>query len=408
MSSVVREAVRRLNDLSAEARRVARWYERNPKSMFIPPHLEHFRGGDLSIAELGEILFVESVSPATTRAWCLGNGVPVEKRRGRIVAKFTNVEAAVISFLPRGFPWLDVDSGLRYSEALCVVRRNELHRTKRTFRCVIEAPDQNFISTGLGGRTEHGFKSVFDHLGYFDSDGSPIVIRTHQFRHYLNTLAQAGGMSELDIAKWSGRSDIRQNDSYNHVSDRDVQARLVGLRQERQRESVTELATDPLPQVRVSLIPRDKFKEMGIQAAHTTDFGVCVHDFVMSPCALHRDCTNCNEQVCIKGDEIGDANTRAKLAETTSLLAEAEAADAEGVYGASRWVEHQRLTLTRLSELVAILDDPQVPPGALIRLTHIRPASRVRQALGARRLLDQHDEESVQTEWAIEVRGTAS
>ncbi|KOQ67374.1 integrase [Stenotrophomonas maltophilia] len=408
MSSVVREAVRRLNDLSAEARRVARWYERDPKTMFLPSHLEHLRGCDLSIAELGEVLFAESVSPASTRAWCLGNGVPVEKRRGRIVVKFSDVEASVISFLPRGFPWLDVDSDLRYSEALCVVRRNELHRTKRTLRCVIEAPDQSFISTGLGGRTEHGFKSVFDHLGYFDSDGSPIVIRTHQFRHYLNTLAQAGGMSELDIAKWSGRNDVRQNDSYNHVSDRDVQARLVGLRQERQRESVTEMAAEPRPQVRVSLIPREKFTEMGIQAAHTTDFGVCVHDFVMSPCALHRDCTNCNEQVCIKGDEIGDANTRAKLAETSSLLAEAEAADAEGIYGASRWVEHQRLALSRLSELVAILDDPQVPPGALIRLTHIRPASRVRQAVDARRLLDQRDKEQVPMEWAIEVRGTTS
>ncbi|KAG0919905.1 hypothetical protein G6F31_020940 [Rhizopus arrhizus] len=94
MSSVVREAVRRLNELSSEARRVARWYERNPKSMFLPSHLEHLRGGDLSIAELGEVLFAESASPASTRAWCLGNGVPLEKRRGRTVIKFSDVEAS--------------------------------------------------------------------------------------------------------------------------------------------------------------------------------------------------------------------------------------------------------------------------------------------------------------------------
>ena len=322
--------------------------------------------------------------------------------------KFSDVEASVISFLPRGFPWLDVDSDLRYSEALCVVRRNELHRTRRTFRCVIEAPDQDFISTGLGGRTEHGVKSVFDHLGYFDLDGSPIVIRTHQFRHYLNTLAQAGGMSELDIAKWSGRNDVRQNDSYNHVSDRDVQARLVGLRQERQRESVTELAVEPLPQVRVSLIPREKFAEMGIQAAHTTDFGFCVHDFVMSPCSLHRDCANCNEQVCIKGDEVGEANARSKLAETAALLGEAEVAEAGGACGASRWVEHQRLTHSRLLELIKILDDPAVARGALIRLNHVRPASRLQQAKEARRSLTHRDEGSVLMEWKVEVEGSAS
>lgn len=408
MSSVVREALKRLSDVSKEARRVALWYDRNPTSIFLPSHLEHLRGRDLSIADVGEILFTEPVSAASIHAWCITNNVRREKRGNKLVMKFLDVEAAVIRALPKGFPLLDVDSGLRYSEALCVVRRNELHRVKRTFRCIIEAVDQNFIATGLGGRTEHGFKSVFDHLGYFEADGSPIVIRTHQFRHYLNTLAQAGGMSELDIAKWSGRKDVRQNDAYNHVSDRDVQARLVALRQEAQREQTTELLTEPLPQVRISLIPREKFKEMGIQAAHTTDFGICIHDFVMSPCSLHRDCTNCNEQVCVKGDKLGEANTRFKLDETASLLVEAEAAEAGGSYGASRWVEHQRLTYSRLSELLAILDDPQVPQGALIRLTHIRPASRLHQAIEARRSLERRDKEPGLMKWEVQVKRVES
>ncbi|WP_295968050.1 integrase [uncultured Xanthomonas sp.] len=399
MSSVVREAVKRLSDVSKEARSVARWYEGNPTSMFLPAHLEHLRGHDLSIAELGEVLFTEPASAASTRAWCICNNVPLGKFSRKLTVKFSDVESAVIGALPRGFPWLDVDAGLRYSEAMCVIRRNELHKTKRTFRCIIEAMDQGLIATGLGGRTAHGFKSVFDNFGFVDADGYPVVIRTHQFRHYLNTLAQAGGMSELDIAKWSGRTDVRQNDAYNHVSDRDVQARLVELRQ----EAKAELTTERIPQVRISLIPREKFNEMGVQAAHTTDFGICVHDFVMSPCPLHRDCTNCNEQVCIKGDEVGEANTRFKLDETASLLAQAEAAEAEGAYGASRWVEHQRLTYSRLSELVAILDDPQVLRGALIRLTHVRPASRLQQAMEARRSLGREEEESALMEWEVEV-----
>lgn len=397
MSSVVQEAIRRLEDASREARTVALWYEENSTSMFLPPHLEHLREKDLSIAELGEVLFTEPPHPTSARAWCQTNDVPMNKRGKHPFVKFADVEAAVIKALPRGFPWLDIDVGLRFSEALCITRRNELRKTKRAFRCIVEALNQGFIATGLGNRSKHGFKSVFENLGLFGADGSPVVIRTHQFRHYLNTLAQAGGMSELDVAKWSGRKDIRQNDVYNHVSDRDVQARLIELRRGARGHSSTELT----PQVRISLIPREKFKEMGIQAAHTTDFGMCVHDFVMSPCALHQDCTNCNEQVCIKGDEFGEANTRAKHEETAELLAEAKSAEADELYGASRWVEHQQLTYDRLTELIAILDNPQIPRGALIRLTHIKPASRLQHAREARKALENDVEDPPLLRWSV-------
>lgn len=398
MSSVVQEAIKRLDAASIEARAVALWYEKNPSSIFLPSHLEHLRGKDLSMAELGEVLFVETPHRTVPRQWCVDNNVPTEIRGKKLFVRFDEVEAAVLRALPEGFPWLDVERGVRFSEALCVTRRNELHKAKGTYRGIIDALNQGFISTGLGNRSKHGFTSVFENLGFFEADGSPVVIRTHQFRHYLNTLAQAGGMSELDIAKWSGRKDVRQNSVYNHVSDRDLQARLAEIKEEAKKQSSTELT----PQVRISLIPREKFKEMGIQAAHTTDFGMCVHDFVMSPCALHQDCINCNEQVCIKGDEFGEANTRAKHEETAHLLREARAAENEQIYGASRWVQHQQLTYERLSELVAILDNPNVPKGAVIRLTHIKPASRLRHAVEARKALGIDVKEQNLLQWTID------
>lgn len=398
MSSVVQEAIRRLDTASREARAVALWYEENPSSIFLPAHLEYLRGKDLSMAELGEVLFVETPLRTAPRQWCVDNKVPTEIRGRKLFVKFADVEAAVLRALPEGFPWLDVESGLRFSQALCITRRNELHKVKGVFRGIIEALNQGFISTGLGNRSVHGFKSVFENLGFFEADGSPVVIRTHQFRHYLNTLAQAGGMNELDIAKWSGRKDIRQNAAYDHVSDRDIQARLSEIREEAKSRSSTELT----PQVRISLIPREKFKEMGIQAAHTTDFGMCVHDFVMSPCPLHEDCINCNEQVCIKGDKFGEANTRAKHEETAYLLAEARAAESEKIHSASRWVQHQQLTYDRLSELVAILDDPRVPKGALIRLTHIKPASRLQHAVEARKAIESNVKKQRLLQWTVD------
>ena len=41
-------------------------------------------------------------------------------------------------------------------------------------------------------------------------------IRTHAFRHYCNTLADRGGLSDLELALWSGRRDVRQNAAYKH------------------------------------------------------------------------------------------------------------------------------------------------------------------------------------------------
>lgn len=264
-------------------------------------------------------------------------------------------------------------------------------------RCLFEAIDQQFISDGLGNRSVHGYKSVFDRLGLFEPDGSPIRIRSHQFRHYLNTLAHAGGMSELDIAKWSGRANVQQNSAYNHVSDRDVQARLMSLKAGNDDSSAQNLAL-----TRMTLLPRAKFAEMNIQAAHTTDFGYCVHDFAMSPCQIHLDCLNCNEHVCVKGDRYGEMNVKAMLLETEVLLAEARAAETDSAYGASRWVEHQQLTLERLTQLVGIADNLSVPHGAIIRPAHINAASRLQQAKEARKALPHQRTAALQPIWRIE------
>lgn len=402
MVDVVAAAIKRLRLHTAEARKVAKWYEDNPTSLFLPPHLEHLRGRDeLSMVQVMDILFVEPALGGV--AWCKANAVPLQGRGKRVFVSFEDLERFVVAKLPRGFPFMNPEVGLRYSEALCVVLRNSMHAQRGTYRCLIDAVDHGVVSTGLGNRSKHGFPSVFDRLGLFDTDGGPLAIRSHQFRHYLNTLAHAGGMSELDIAKWSGRLDVRQNSAYNHVSDRDILARIGELKAE-----IPELSKQLATQVRVSLLPRAKFAELKIQSAHTTDLGFCVHDFAMAPCQIHMDCVNCNEQVCIKGDELGEANARAMREETASLLKEALAADVEGFYGASRWVQHQQLTLERITQLINILDDSSVQRGAVIRLAHIKPASRLGQAAEQRRVLSSNQPDLLTLGWHVDEGGSVA
>ena len=381
MRDVVVEALQRIREYTKVARDIARWYEANPKSLFLPAHLEHLRGRTgLSLKEARELVFVEPTRGFWV--WCETNKIPTRKVRGKLTVSFEDIERQVLAMLPRGFPVMDPETGLKFSEALCVVRRNFFHSGRGVYLGLVEAVSQDVVSTGLGNRSQHGRTSVFERLGLMPMDDIPLAVRSHQFRHYLNTLAQAGGMSELDIAKWSGRADLRHNSAYNHVSDRDTQARISQL-----SGDSDESFTLAVAQARVSLFPRAKFIEMGIQAAHTTDLGFCAHDFAMSPCQLHMDCNSCNEQVCVKGDRFGEKNARVQLAETEMLLLEAKDAEVDRAYGASRWVEHQLVTAQRLRQLVAILDDPKVPVGAVIRLRHIKPASRLRQAVEARAAL---------------------
>ncbi|MDZ7585563.1 MAG: integrase [Thiobacillus sp.] len=382
MADVVRQALANIRKVTEDARAVARWYETHPGKIYLPPHLEHLRGREsLSMSELADVLFVKVVNRTVAREWCISNGLAMVKSNGKLSVAFIDVEASVLAFLPRGFPEANSESGLNYSNALFLIQRNAFHADRATYRGVIELIEQGDIYSRLGARSGTGIKSIFDRLGFAEDDGRHICITSHQFRHYLNTLAQAGGMSELDIAKWSGRMDVGQNNAYDHTSDRDVVASYLEVAEEEHTDG--SLARP----CRAPLIPRDEFTHLNITASHTTEFGYCIHDFSMLPCQIHRDCINCDKQVCIKGEEFREANIRRHREETRELLVAANAANAEGDANANRWVEHQQTTLERLDQLCSILDDPRVPKGAVIQLSGIVPASRLEQAAEGRKAL---------------------
>lgn len=378
MAPVVAESIARIRRLTEDARDIARWYESNPKSLYLPSELEHFRTKELlTMGELLQVLYLDGGNHNAAREWCITNGVPLEKVRRLLYVRFADVEKAVFAQLPAGFPILNAEYGLKYSEALIVVRRNELHPEKATYRCNIDTVTINQVNTALGARSVHGFESIFDRLGLTEPDGSPIRVTTHQFRHYLNTLAQAGGMSQLDIAKWSGRIDIRQNEAYNHVSADQMVAKI--------RQAIGDEAQmfGPLAKLPKNIpISRDEFARLKIPTAHTTDFGFCVHDYTMMPCDLNADCINCDEHVCVKGDEHKAAMVKRRLIEAQDLLARATDATSEGYYGADRWMEHHQKTVERLTQLVEILDNPVVPLGSVIQLASVPGISHnIEQAL---------------------------
>jgi hypothetical protein len=373
MVSVVEEALHKIRSVTAEARRIAKWYEQHPDELYLTAGVAHLRGREwLSMAEIAEILgFGER---AAANIWCKAAAIKTGQRDGggkRVYARFADVESAVLGMLPSGFPVLDKVTGLRYSEALFVVRRNELGAQRSTYCCMIEPVSIGQINTGLGGRAEHGHGSIFSRFGFTEPDGRHIVVTSHQFRHYLNTLAQAGGLSQVDIAKWSGRRDIKQNEAYDHVTPSQMLQKI--------RDAVGgDEMFGPLAELpKKVLIRRDEFARLVIPTAHTTDLGYCVHDYTASPCQMHMDCIHCQDLVCVKGDVEKTAMLRQRFEEARVLMQKAETASSEGDLGSNRWLDHHRSTVDRLSQLCRIMDDSSVPSGAIIQLATPRMPSRI-------------------------------
>ena len=376
MRDLVKDAIARIRQHTESSRALARWYEANPKRMYLPERLEHLRGSDLTLEQVAEILYGDPDLWKVAKTLVHQNklhdrGTPTKEMR----IPFKDLEQDVVKQLPHNFPFLDKGLGLKYSEALCVVPLYTFNQQKRTLNFGLESVSHSHVSVGLGAGVERVGSSVFSRNGISGLDGEPIRINTHKFRHYLNTLAMQGGLSDLDIAKWSGRKDVRQNRAYDHVSARDKLALI--------RDAIGDQSKmfGPLGHaLSVPSIRRDEFANLKVMNAHTTEFGYCTHDYASTPCQKYLDCLNCNELVCIKGDEVREANIRRQLEETRGLLAAARKGVEEGAYGADRWLQHQTQTLQRLEELSAILDNPMVQRGAVIQLKHLPSTSRLTQA----------------------------
>jgi hypothetical protein len=363
MATVVQEAIAKIRKVTDEARRIAQWYEDNPNEIYLRKQCVHLSEQEyLTMKELAEILGFASKSGALT--WCNSNRIEKVELSEVIQVKFRDVEQAVLKMLPSSFPFLDKEENFKFSDALFVIRTNELGSQRGTYNCMFEAISMNQINSALGGRVKHGFDSIFSRFGYVEPDGTDINISTHQFRHYLNTLAQAGGLSQIDIAKWSGRKDIKQNAAYDHVTPGQMIQKI--------REAIGDenVMFGPLAEFgKKTLIPRDEFARLVVPTAHTTELGYCIHDYTMSPCQIHMDCINCGELICIKGDAEKEIKLRLQLDEAQGLLQKAEQAIREQYYGSDRWLDHHKGTVERLTELLSIMDNPNVPDGAVIQLS---------------------------------------
>jgi len=363
MGKIAFDAVRNLLKVSATAHELACWYTENPGSVYLHERAQHLRNKPvLTSSEIALLLWDDETNANSAKNWARIKHElePLDGGRRTYVYRFKDVERAVLSQLPATFPFMPGDPELLCKDALAVMPTNSMHADKMTYVCMFATIDQGIIATHFG--RQDGRSSMFERFEYTEDDGSRIELRSHSLRHYLNMLAQTGGLSSAEIAVFSGRKDEKQNRAYDHMNSEEVQAPIaLALK--------NGFTSDLAPaQEQRNLIDRLEFRGLGIPAAHTTEYGWCRHDFASEPCQMFSDCINCEEQECVKGEAHKESNLQSRKEETEFLLARArEALDADE-YGADIWVAHQNKTLERLEMLLSILRDPKLPIGARIRL----------------------------------------
>ncbi|RWM04337.1 MAG: hypothetical protein EOR68_03785 [Mesorhizobium sp.] len=379
MVPVVQEAVQRLRDLCRPGREIAAWCEAHPGQLWLPPELEHLRETELiTHHDLGLILGLDSRS--SVNQWLNGNRdvQQVTDGYGRRRVRFADVQRVLLDSMPSDFPWFNGDRRQPYSSTLIVVRRNEVHATRATCPCMVGACTVQTFEHWLSGHDDGKKPSVFARWGFTERDGSPIEITTHSFRHWLNTVAQFRGMSDLDIAKWSGR-EPSQNQAYNHVTPEETLSQIRELLEENGGKGpLFEAANSE----RINRpISRQAFLDAQIGSAHMTDFGTCIHDYSLLPCQMYGDCLGCSENVFVKGD----SKHRKKIEEGLELaekqLEQSRQAEVEEIYGADRWTQHHVKRIEKMRAILAIHRDDSIPDGTVINLEALSQDNEILMAL---------------------------
>jgi hypothetical protein len=332
MLSIAQEAIVRIRNLTKEARKIAQWYEMHPT---------------------------------------------------RLYQANTESDSSNIT-LPRDFPWFDKERGIRFSEALFCFQQKQLHIDHPTNPAMIWRPTANTLNDDLRSReSSPGYfpPSIFDRNGFNTNVSQKLKANSHQFRHLLNTMAQRGGLSQTEIARWSGRADIKQNRVYDHMSEFElvdmIRSHDNALSLDQPLEEIAEQIASKIP------MTRQEFNTLAMPTAHITEYGFCIHDFTMSPCQRFRDCLNCTEQVCIKGDRRID-RLKERYAIVEKLKDKAAQEINEGTAGADRWYQIHDLTEKRLRELIGIMENPNIQNGAIIKLRNENEFSPLRRAIEAK------------------------
>ncbi|MFZ3515932.1 integrase [Vibrio harveyi] len=298
--------------------------------------------------------------------------------------------------LPEGFPYIPFGKGnghvkIKWSEALYAGFANSLSNTKSIIPTELLLPTINTLNEDLAptkktnrstGKALTGTLSVFERWGYGN-----LSITSHQIRHMLDTMAAVNGMDGEQRANWAMRSDPRHNRYYDHTTPEEYGADFIEDREaDLVSQGLMENPTTGTIEIQVQIATPRTLQELNTKAAltaHTNELGMCVTSYMAEPCTKYRDCINCDQQVCVKGDDGKYERIRQRRKDEKRLLKMDKKAVDDGVQGARQFYERRKLTTERCEQLLAMMEDPNIEDGSLIRLLNVEDVTQLDRAMDA-------------------------
>ncbi len=377
-ADVASVAIGRLRDLGATARVAAKWYAEHPGQLYLPEGFEAMRGQPLTKWEIRNILGmpgkITNHSRLERTLVNLGGTTSDPGRTGggaglSSLYDFASVEAYVSSVLPRGWPFADKKNGLLAHDALFCLPRHVMLTGGGVQLNVPDLISRQQIFNDLGGKPTG--TTVFARHGLTHPDtGETWRLATHGPRHLLNTLAQSKHLSEALIAFWSGRKRVDQNRWYNHIPHEAFIEAYVAMGQYAPREMgvVGPLADKIEERKRREMVSYEEALRLEIGSVITTRYGLCRHNYALTPCPKDKDCIACGENTFIKGDarQLVEATKQYEIS-TVAVINCLIAIDL-GEPGVDRWLRKHQEAEARWKKAVEMLSDDSIPDGTLVTL----------------------------------------
>lgn len=349
-AELARDILTELGQLTSETRERARALEATPDRV----SLDAWYGSEMSAPEVAESL-----------GWSLG-GLRAARSRGQM--RFAavrshgrkqfyaraDVEAALLA---RRGPLTTFDAGNGVTQSLsqsltitCPGVGGGKH--SRVARLLVTTVTYQQLARFLGDQksgvrdgVQMTAPSIFTRLGITTPGalGGPATtpsLRTHALRHWLNTIANKGGMSAFQISQWMQRVDERQTLRYLHSSS-DLADLSRQETAEGRRYGVRPAIYSQLPEDQ-----RERFLR-STHSAHQLTTGTCTADFATSACPYEKRCEagcHCYERT------LGDPRERKALAEKLVVLERARARMADTL---SRGVSLHPRQVERLDEHIS-------------------------------------------------------
>ncbi|KAB0264190.1 hypothetical protein [Microvirga brassicacearum] len=377
-----------IRPIPAAFKEVADWYEEHPDELHLPESLSHLRGEPLTLPEALSLIGVtpdalerpSSIRYITSDALTdVGTtrdperGVKLETGRLALYS-FESLEVFVLEMIQAQFPVVDPESNLKYSDALFCLPRNIQSADDATFWNVPFWVNYNSIVTALSGQDKKGRPglTIFTRNGLINpKTKKPWKVATNQFRHLLNTIAQGKYLGQTLIAFWSGRKSISQNRVYDHVP----QEVFIEAWQFMEEQSGVDIKVSGTLDQKAAersmreMISYEEALRFELGAIHVTRYGLCRHDYALTPCPKDKNCIDCGESLFIAHDErmIEEAEFQIKVHQNAveSCL---KAIDDEEP-GVERWLKVHEYKLKRWMEALNLMTDDNTPAGTIISLS---------------------------------------